>query len=109
MIPRKSLQLLVLVPLAAASLASGVARAQVANRIQRSIDPAQTQRLPNHHPMWAVPANDAGAVPANLPIARNTCCVAEAFPSSSGMLGVEAASTSGLTFALAARRMRENA
>jgi subtilase family serine protease len=76
MISRKSLQLLVLVPIAAGSLALGVARAQVADRIQRSIDPAQTQPLVNHHPMWAVAANDAGAVPANLPIQSITLVLA---------------------------------
>jgi subtilase family serine protease len=76
MISRKSLQLLVLVPIAAGSLALGVARAQVADRIQRSIDPAQTQALANHHPMWAVAANDAGVVPANLPIQSITLVLA---------------------------------
>jgi subtilase family serine protease len=76
MIPRKSLQLLVLVPIAAGSLALGLARAQVADRIQRPIDPAQTRALANHHPMWAVAANDAGAVPANLPIQGITLVLA---------------------------------
>src|SRR5580704_8928937 len=82
MIPRKSLQLLVFGPLAAGSLASGVARAQVPDRIrdriQHSIDPAQTQPLANHHPMWAVAANDAGAVPANLQIQSITLVLAHA-------------------------------
>jgi subtilase family serine protease len=39
--------------------------AQSANRIAERIDSAQVRVLPNHHPLWAVPANDAGAVPAN--------------------------------------------
>ncbi len=83
MIPRKSLQLLVLIPIAAGSLALGVARAQVADRIQRPndpaqvrSDPAQTLPLANHHPVWAVAANDAGAVPANLPIQSITLVLA---------------------------------
>ncbi|MEI9967839.1 MAG: hypothetical protein WDM87_04120 [Terracidiphilus sp.] len=54
----------------------GAAHAQVADRIQRSIDPAQTRALANHHPMWAVAANDAGAVPANLPIQGITLVLA---------------------------------
>ena len=29
------------------------------------IDPAQIRVLPNHHPLWAAPANDIGVVPAN--------------------------------------------
>jgi len=76
MISRKSLQLLVLVPIAAGSLALGAARAQAPDRIPRSIDPAQTQTLANHHPMWAVAGNDAGAVPANLPIQSMTLVLA---------------------------------
>jgi subtilase family serine protease len=76
MIPRKLLQLLVFVPLAACSFALGVARAQVTDRIQRSIDPAQTQPLANHHPLWAIAVNDAGAVPANLQIQSITLVLA---------------------------------
>jgi subtilase family serine protease len=76
MISRKSLQLLVLAPIAAGLLALGVARAQVADRIQGSIDPAQIQPLANHHPMWAVAADDAGPVPANLPIQSITLVLA---------------------------------
>jgi subtilase family serine protease len=75
MISRKSLQFLVFVSLVACSVAVG-ARAQVVDRIQRSIDPAQTQPLANHHPVWAVAANDAGPVPANLPIQGITLVLA---------------------------------
>ena len=75
MISRKSLQFLVFVPLVACSVAVG-ARAQVPDRIQRSFDPAQTQPLANHHPIWAVAANDMGPVPANLPIQSITLVLA---------------------------------
>jgi len=83
MILRKSLQLLVFAPLAACLVAAGAARAQVADRIQRPIDPtqvqpdpAQTRALANHHPVWAVTANDAGPVPANQQIQSITLVLA---------------------------------
>ena len=55
----------ILVLLAAAGVAGPAVSAQSANRIAERIDSAQVRVLPNHHPLWAVSANDAGAVPAN--------------------------------------------
>ena len=46
-------------------LAGPVLAAQSANRIAERIDSSQVLVLPNHHPLWATSANDAGAVPAN--------------------------------------------
>jgi len=45
---------------------SGALRGQVPSRITQEIDVSQMQVLPNHHPQWANPANQAGAVPADL-------------------------------------------
>jgi pseudomonalisin len=55
----------ILVLLAAAGVAGPALSAQSANRIAGKIDSAQVRVLPNHHPLWAVSANDAGTVPAN--------------------------------------------
>ena len=51
--------------LAAVGVAGPVLAAQSANRIAERVDSAQVRMLPNHHPLWAASANDAGAVPAN--------------------------------------------
>ncbi len=72
MIRHNSVQFRLYVQLALVVLAGAVARAQVADRITRPIDPAQVQTLANHHPLWAVAANDAGTVPANLPMEHLT-------------------------------------
>jgi len=64
------------IPLAVVVLAGGVARAQVANRIIRPVDAAETQTLAHHLPMWASPANDAGAVPADVPLESLTMVLA---------------------------------
>ena len=55
-------------PLAAVVLAAGVACAQIPDRLTSAIDPEQTQVLKNHHPLWAAPANDAGALPVGSPL-----------------------------------------
>jgi subtilase family serine protease len=73
---RKSLRLLIFAPLAASLVAAGVARAQGPDRIPRAIDRARVQTLAHHHPLWAVPANDAGTVPANLKIENLTLVLA---------------------------------
>ena len=68
MIDPKSSRFLVLYAILAL-FATGVAlRAQTADRITREVNPAHVQTLVNHHPAWAVPANDAGALPADLPL-----------------------------------------
>ena len=76
MTPYKSAQWKLFLLLAAALLAAGVARAQVADRIPRTFDAAQVQVLANHHPLWATAANDVGAVPADLPIQHLTMVLA---------------------------------
>ena len=67
-----SVQCRMLILLAAAAVAGGAAHAQVPDRITRPIDPGVMQVLAHHHPQWAVQANDAGAVPANLPVEHLT-------------------------------------
>ena len=51
--------------LAAVGIAGPVISAQSANRLSERIDSAHVRVLPNHHPLWAASANDAGAVPSN--------------------------------------------
>ena len=61
----------------AAMLPAGeAALAQTADRITQPIDPARVQVLANHHPLWAIPANDAGALPANQQIGNVTLVLA---------------------------------
>ncbi len=62
--------------LAASSLAGPHVRAQAPDRIAQGFDPAQVQLLANHHPAWANPANDLGAVPANQPLENLTFVLA---------------------------------
>jgi hypothetical protein len=64
------MKLLVLSALMAA--ASLVQAAQPANQITASVDLAQVRALPNHHPLWANAANDAGSLPADLPLENMT-------------------------------------
>ena len=47
---------------------SPVARAQIADRVLQSVNPRQVIQLSGHHPAWANPQNNAGAVDANLPM-----------------------------------------
>jgi hypothetical protein len=42
------------------------AQAQAVRVITGDVDTRQVQALPNHHPLWANPADDAGAVPSDL-------------------------------------------
>ena len=55
---------------------SGVLRCQVPSRVTEEIDVSQMQVLPNHHPQWANPANEAGAVPADLKLGPLTMVLA---------------------------------
>ena len=66
MTPRNGLQLAILLPLATAVFVGSEAGAQAPDLLPSVIDSAQVQTLAHHHPQWAVAANDAGAVPANL-------------------------------------------
>jgi hypothetical protein len=50
--------------------------AQPANRITAPVDLAQVRALPNHHPLWANAANDAGLAPADLPLENMTLVLA---------------------------------
>jgi pseudomonalisin len=62
--------------LAAVGIAGPAFSAQSANRIAERIDSAQVRALPNHHPLWAAPANDAGTVLANQPLESLTLILA---------------------------------
>lgn len=59
--------------LAAASL---VHAAQPVHQITAPVDLAQVRALPNHHPLWANAANDAGLTPADLPLENLTLVLA---------------------------------
>jgi hypothetical protein len=50
--------------------------AQSANRVTQDGDAAQAQALPNHHPLWANPSNDAGLMPAKLMLDQMTIVLA---------------------------------
>ncbi len=76
MTPRNLPQLALLLPLAAAVFSGGAAAAQASDRLPRVIDFAQVQTLADHHPQWAVAGNDAGAVPAGLPVNNLTLALA---------------------------------
>ena len=46
--------------------------AQTPNQITQEVDATQVRALPNHHPQWANPANDLGAVPPQQMLDRMT-------------------------------------
>jgi subtilase family serine protease len=50
--------------------------AQSANLVTTPVNPANRVSLTGHHPAWASPQNDVGAVPADLPIERLTLILA---------------------------------
>ena len=54
------------VVLAAGAIAGPALPAQPANRIMQAVGSSAAQALPNHHPLWASPANSIGLAPANL-------------------------------------------
>jgi len=76
MTPRKGLQLALLLPLATALSVASEAGAQAHDRLPRTIDSAEVETLAHHHPQWAIAANDAGPVPANLKIENITLVLA---------------------------------
>ena len=55
---------------------AGQVCAQTPNRIARTFDPNQVQKLENHYPAWAVPANDSGALPADRQLDNLTLVLA---------------------------------
>jgi subtilase family serine protease len=52
------------------------AQAQSADRVPQSFDPTPAVVLPYHHPLWASPANDQGALDANKTIDNLTMVLA---------------------------------
>src|SRR5579863_7888078 len=52
--------------------ATMLAQAQSADLVRSSVDPGSRVSLKGHHPLWADSKNDAGAVPADLPIEHIT-------------------------------------
>ena len=54
------------VVLAAGAIDGQYLPAQPANRIMQAVGSSAAQALPNHHPLWASPANSIGLAPANL-------------------------------------------
>ncbi len=61
--------------LAAFGVAGPALSAQVPNSIQQPVDSSRLRALPNHHPLWASPANSTGAVPDDLPLDQLTLVV----------------------------------
>ena len=76
MTPFKPWLILLYALFAPALLAGALAHAQTPDRIPLGFDPAQMQVLANHHPAWAAPANDIGALPANQPLENVTLVLA---------------------------------
>jgi subtilase family serine protease len=72
----RALRFIILSALSAALAAGSLACAQSADRIARIVNGADVQPLANHHPAWAVAANDAGVVPADLPLENMTLVLA---------------------------------
>jgi subtilase family serine protease len=56
--------------------ASATSRAQSADPIPQNADFTQSRILPNHHPQWAKPINDIGAVPGNQLLENMTLVLA---------------------------------
>jgi len=54
--------------LAALAFACGILAAQTPNRISQGAEFFRVQPIPDHHPQWANPENDAGALPADQPL-----------------------------------------
>ena len=62
--------------LSAVLLLAVCARAQTADRVLRPVNPSQVITLGGHHPSWAQPQADAGAVPAELRLEHLTLVLA---------------------------------
>ena len=52
--------------------ATMLTQTQSADLVRSPVDPGSRVLLKGHHPLWANPKNDVGAVPADLPIERIT-------------------------------------
>jgi subtilase family serine protease len=50
--------------------------AQTVNQVTRAVDTSQVRALPNHLPLWAKPANNAGLVPADQALDQMTIVLA---------------------------------
>jgi subtilase family serine protease len=50
--------------------------AQTASQVTRAVDTSQVRALPNHLPLWAKPANNAGLVPADQALDQMTIVLA---------------------------------
>ena len=55
---------------------AGSASAQIGDLVRTPVNPANRMSLTGHHPSWANPQNDVGAVPADLPLERLTMVLA---------------------------------
>jgi subtilase family serine protease len=58
------------------SVGSAWAHAQTADLVRTPVNPANRVSMTGHHPTWANPQNDVGAVPADLAIERLTLVLA---------------------------------
>jgi subtilase family serine protease len=69
--------LLVMLALLAALVFNGTSLpAQSANQVTQEVDPSQVQILPQHVPAWANKTNNAGSMPASLPMGQMTMVLA---------------------------------
>src|SRR5579863_919585 len=68
--------LLSMIALLAAANSGLTLHAQSPNRITKVVDTARIVALPNHHPLWASQANDAGALPVDQPLNQFTIVLA---------------------------------
>ena len=68
--------LLAMISLFAAATLVPTLLAQTPNRITKVVDTTRILALPNHHPLWANDANDAGALPAEESLNQFTMVLA---------------------------------
>jgi subtilase family serine protease len=68
--------LLSLIALLTAANMGPTLRAQSTNRITKVVDSSRLVALPNHHPLWANEANDAGALPVGQSLDQFTMVLA---------------------------------
>ncbi len=73
---RIRLELALIPPFVAAVFFGCLASGQVTERLPRVVDSAHVNALADHHPQWANAANDAGAVPSELPVTNITLALA---------------------------------
>ena len=73
---RSTLRTAALAGVTLALLAGIGLKAQTPDRITQPVNASRVQELAHHHPLWANPANDAGAVPADLQLNQLTLVLA---------------------------------